>query len=91
MAALARESLLKASSIACLPLTRPPTIADHVIHDCPFVVPGDVGKPDAKRLPGMDRLNALVWIARDEIDTIDANVRRHFEQIRGGSAEGDDQ
>ena len=32
---------------------------------------------------GMDRLNALVWIARDQIDVLNENIAKHYREIRG--------
>lgn len=66
------------------------TIADHVIHECAYVAPADVGKSDAPRLPGMDRLGALIWIARDQIDVLNENIEKHYSEIKGRKMGGAD-
>jgi hypothetical protein len=55
------------------------TIADLVTQECPFVVPE--GTAPGTRFPAMDRLNALVWILRDQAEVLSANIERHYLSI----------
>lgn len=51
-------------------------ITHMVIEDAPFVVPSD--KEPGHRFDVMDRLNGLVWILRDQMETLNENIERHY-------------
>ena len=59
------------------------TIHDVLMEECPFVAPE--GSSD-DRLPGMDRLAALLWIARDLANGLDKHIEENFDTIGSTTA-----
>lgn len=50
-------------------------ISDHLFDGVDFV------SSAGERIRGMDRLNALIWIVRDQIDVLNENIDKHFFDI----------